>query len=80
LLTIKDAARPHGRDAKMAADKSPYDRRRSRELAPVASDAVAVWLLALILGVAFWAVLVPAVTPVIACIVDRNLQAHVSPH
>jgi hypothetical protein len=70
---------PNIRGIKMAVDKSSEGLRRHAARPPLHSDAVVTWFLVIVFGVAFWALLVPTVAPVIVGLVHDVLQARVSP-
>ena len=63
----------------MTVDKSSEGLRRHSGRLPLNFDAVVIWFLVIVGGVAFWALLVPAVAPVIVSLVHHILQAQVSP-
>ena len=68
-----------GRGFQMAVDESSEGLRRHSGRPPLNCDAVVIWFLVTVAGVAFWAFLVPAVAPLIVNLVHYILQAQVSP-
>ena len=63
----------------MAVDKSSDGLRRHSGRLPLKFDAVVIWFLVIVFGVAFWALLVPTLAPAIVSLVHYILQAQVSP-
>jgi hypothetical protein len=63
----------------LAVDKSSDGLRRHSGRLPLKFDAVVIWFLVIVAGVAFWALLVPAVAPVIVSLVHHIWQAQVPP-
>jgi hypothetical protein len=63
----------------LAVDKSSDVLRRHSGRPPLLnSDAVVIWFLVVVSGVAFWVVVVPAVAHVMVSLVTHILQAQVS--
>ena len=63
----------------MAVDKSSEDLSRHSGRLPLNFEIIVIWFLVIVGGVAFWALLVPAVAPTIVSLVHHILQAEVSP-
>jgi hypothetical protein len=57
--------RPRDRDIRMDAQSPAIERARYPELSRITVDALAVWLLALVFGAAFWALLFHIAIPLI---------------
>ena len=57
--------RPRDRDIRMDAQSPAIERARYPELSRITVDALAVWLLALVFGAAFWALLFDIAIPLI---------------
>jgi hypothetical protein len=69
---------PQQRGIQLAVDKSSEGLRRHSGRPPLLNSyAVVIWFLVIVSGVAFWALLVPAVAPVIVSLVHHILQAQV---
>jgi len=68
-----------GREIEMAIDKSSEGLRRHSGRLPLNFDALVIWFLVIFAGVAFWALLVPAVAPLIVSFVHHILQAQIPP-
>jgi energy-coupling factor transporter transmembrane protein EcfT len=65
-LTIdRPDIRPRDGDITMEARSPAIDRTRYPELSRITVDALAVWLLALVFGAAFWALLFHIAVPLI---------------
>jgi hypothetical protein len=63
----------------MVVDKSSEGLRRHSGRLPLHFDALVIWFLVIVVGVAFWALLVPAVAPLIVKLVHHILQAQIPP-
>ena len=64
----------------MAVDKYSEGLRRHIGRPPLLNfDALVIWFLVVVFGVAFWALLVPAFAPAIVSLVRHFLEARASP-
>jgi hypothetical protein len=57
--------RPRDRDIRRDAQSPAIERARYPELSRITVDALAVWLLALVFGAAFWALMFHVTIPLI---------------
>ena len=65
LTLDRPDSRPRDRDIRMDAQSPAIDPARYPELSRITVDALAVWLLALVFGAAFWALLFHIAIPLI---------------